>query len=496
MRKFAVFLAASLICVCGSSSLSAKITEDSLRKHIKILASDDFEGRDPGTEGEKKTIQYISSAWKSAGLKPAGKDGSWFLPVPLLQYGQSEAKVSFSSAGRTLKFNADEAILNSKDTRYKNGSVPIVFGGYGFKSDGGVIGNVTGKIVLLLTDKITAGNNGTRSANIAKEALVKAGAEGVILVAEGEPGNWTAMRRRFLSGPVVLEGTASRAAIEGAISSEFAVGMVTAAYKDWDKLRLKAKEASFDTVDLGVSASVDITTSIRRFESNNVLGRISGKKPGSGSIIFLSHWDHLGICRPESEADRICNGAVDNASGIAVITEVARVLSKSRHDRDIYFLATTAEEKGLLGARQFAAQPVMPLTEIVAAFNIDTIAVAPKGTKVAILGRGQTGLDAGIDQVTSKMKRRIQTSAEANALIRRQDGWALTEKGVPTVMVGGSIGDMSLLEKFLGGVYHGPDDELLPSTILSGAAEDADLHVALGKHFANVKSYQGNKTGG
>jgi hypothetical protein len=495
MRKIAVMLAAFTLCIFAAPLAAAKVSDASLRAHIKVLSSDEYEGREPGTEGEKKTISYISSAWKTAGLVPADKGGSWFQAVPLVEYGPDEAKVVFSSAGRTLKFNSDEVILIGKESSYQKKAVPVVFGGYGFKSDGSVISDVSGKIILLLTDRAAAGNNPGRSANVAREALIAAGAEGVILVADGEPGNWAAMRRRFVTGHATLQSEMMRAPVEGAISSEFAVGMVTAATRDWDKLRGEAKGADFDTVALGINAALDITTAIRRFDSQNVIGKIPGKKPGNGSVLFLAHWDHLGICRPEGEADRICNGAVDNASGIAVLTEVARALAKARYDRDIYFLATTAEEKGLVGAKYFAANPVTPLNQIVVAFNIDTIAVAPAGAKVAIIGRGKTKLDTMIDSVARKMKRKIEPSTDANSFIRRQDGWVLSEKGVPALMVGGSFADLSLLEKFLASDYHGPNDELTPSTVLSGAAEDADLHVALGKFFASTKSFKGNKTG-
>lgn len=496
LYKIAACYLSCAVCLSLTPDAIAKVSEDSLRLHIKVLASDAYEGREPGTEGEKKTINYITRAWQKAGLVPAGKDKSWFQPVPLLQYGQSQSKIVLSSSGRTLRFNADEVILTAKNDTYQNKAVPIVFGGYGFKENGDIISNVNGKIVLLITDKAAANIVPARSTSAAREALIKAGAEGIILVADGEPGNWNAMRRLFQSGPVALEGARERASVEGAISSEFAVGMVTAAMQDWDKLRGQARNSDFDTLPLGINAALDITTQIRRFESQNVIGKIPGKSPKSGSVLFLAHWDHLGICRPDSEVDRICNGAVDNASGIAVLTEVARDLAKSRFDRDIFFLATTAEEKGLLGIKYFAENPLMKLSEVVVALNIDTIAVVPAGGKVAIVGRGKTNLDPVIERVAATMKRKMQTSLDANSFLMRQDGWALSEKNVPALMVSSSFADVSLLEKFLTGDYHGPNDELSSSTVLSGAAEDADLHIALGKYFANVKKFKGNSTGG
>jgi Zn-dependent M28 family amino/carboxypeptidase len=208
----------------------------------------------------------------------------------------------------------------------------------------------------------------------------------------------------------------------------------------------------------------------------------------------------LGICKPEGEIDRICNGAVDNASGMAVLTEIARRLAKKRHDRDIYFVGTTAEESGLLGAQVFADDPVFPLENIVIALNVDTIAVAPRGAKVAIIGRGTTALEPEIESVALKAGRQIEKSTDANAFLRRQDGWVLTQKGVPALMLSGSFSDLELMERFLNGAYHGPDDEFGPTVELGGAADDAELHVALGKYFASAKKHKrainANKTGG
>jgi hypothetical protein len=511
MRKKAVVFAAHSAVLFAAlfaytPMIDAKVSEASLREHISVLASDEFEGREPGTPGEQKTIDYIANSWKVRGLVPAAQNGGWFEPVPLVQYKVGKSDFVFSSSGRTLKFNTEEIVLIGTESIYQKKAIPVVFGGYGFKADGQTISNVAGKIVLLLTDKPTKSEypkegGVDRSTRTARESIISAGAEGVILVADGEPGNWSAMRRRFSSGSMAIETLEKKAPIEGGISSEFAVGLVTAATRDWDKLRGLTKNADFDTVDLGINAALNVSTNVNRFVSNNVIGKIPGKKKGSGSVLFLAHWDHLGICRPESDTDRICNGAVDNASGIAVITEVAKFLRKGKHDRDIYFLATTAEEKGLLGAKQFASKPVVPLDQIVIALNIDTIAVSPAGASVAIVGRGKTNLDPIVDGITRKLRRKVDTSNDVNAYYRRQDGLALSEKGVPAIMVGGSFSNLGALEKFLASDYHGPNDELSSEMVLSGAAQDADLHIELGKYFASTRSFKGknpdkgNKTG-
>ncbi len=491
LSQLALFVsAASLV---SSPVLAKGVTEADLRGHIEILASDEFEGRKPGTEGEAKTVQYIAKAWAKAGLQPAAADGSWFDPVPLVQRGQGNAKYTFTAKGRKLRVASEDIILIGQQADYARSDLPLVFTGSGVKSDGTVAADVAGKAAFVLFDAENVPDN-MKSPRARREALIAAGAEAVIFVGDSK-GNWPTLRRLLLSRPIALESREKRALLEGAVSTEFAVGLVTAAGQDWDKLRTNAKQADYAGEMLGIDADLDVKTDVYRFNSSNVIGKISGRKKNSGALLFMGHWDHLGICGPEDAPDRICNGAVDNASGIAVMNEVAEALAKKKHDRDIYFVATTAEESGLLGAYAFAEKPVVPLGEIVLSLNVDTIAIAPRGSKVAIIGRGTTPLDAGVEAVAKKTGRAIESSTDANAFIQRQDGWALTQKGVPALMVGGSFADLNLMQKFLGSDYHGPNDELTDSTELGGAAEDADLHIALGRHFADTRKYKSKKAG-
>jgi Peptidase family M28 len=469
-----------------------KIDEDDLRPHIEILASDDFEGRQPGTEGERKTVAYISDAWAKAGLKPAATNGSWYDPVSLARRGPESAEVTFRVRGEKLRFVDDEMVLVGKEPSYSKDALPLWFAGYGVNAEGVAAKDVAGKAVLFLADRPAFGEDAIKSLTARRQALIAAGAEAVIAIG-GEQTDYPLIRRLLLARPITMVSREKRAPLEGVVGAQFAVAMVTASGGDWDKLRKSANSPDFAGSALGVTADFNVKSDVSLFDSSNVIGKISGKKPGSGAILYMGHWDHLGLCRPEGDADRICNGAVDNASGIAVMTEVARDLAKSRHDRDIYFVATTAEESGLYGAYAFAENPPFPLEDIVVALNIDTIAIAPKGAKVAIIGRGTTKLDPIIESVARKSKRKIEGSTDANAFIRRQDGWALTQKGVPALMVGGSFADLKLMEVFLDGDYHGPEDELTETTELGGAAEDANLHVALGKHFASTKKHKATK---
>jgi Peptidase family M28 len=205
-------------------------------------------------------------------------------------------------------------------------------------------------------------------------------------------------------------------------------------------------------------------------------------------VLFVAHWDHFGICGVPPAEEVICHGAVDNASGLAAMTEVARRLARGpRLDRDVYFLATTAEELGLLGASAFAEDPPLPLKQIVAAFNMDSVAISPTGTPLAIVGKGMTPLDPQIAAVARREKRVLLDSDAANAYVRRQDIWALLQHDVPTVMVSSAFADIARMEAFFEGPYHRPADNLKRPIELGGAAEDVAFHVALGRWFGDVR---------
>lgn len=224
------------------------------------------------------------------------------------------------------------------------------------------------------------------------------------------------------------------------------------------------------------------------FTSHNVIGVARGRRPDGKAVVLMAHWDHLGLCAPKA-ADKICNGAVDNASGVAAIIAVAEKVVRMGLDRDVWFVATGAEEWGLLGARAFADKPPLPLADIAAGFNLDTVAIAPAGAKVAMVSSPNSRLEYLVKDAALAMRRGWDGDREADNFLRRQDGWALAERGVPMVMAGGSFSNLALLKHFLAGGYHGPEDELGPNTDLGGAVDDANLHVELvrraaSRHFA------------
>ncbi|HET9356267.1 MAG TPA: M20/M25/M40 family metallo-hydrolase [Sphingomicrobium sp.] len=219
--------------------------------------------------------------------------------------------------------------------------------------------------------------------------------------------------------------------------------------------------------------------------SHNVVGKVAGRRPDGKAVLLMAHWDHLGLCRPPGAADRICNGAVDNASGTAAVLALVARVKAMKLDRDVWFVFTGAEEWGLLGAKAFARKPPLPLASIVAGFNLDTIAVAPAGMPVAIVAETNSPLVPLVRAAAAAVGRSWDGDQEAAAFIERQDGWPLTQMNVPMAMAGGSFSDMKRLRAFLGGAYHGPEDELTAATDLGGAVEDSNLHVELVRRAAS-----------
>ena len=465
------------------------ITEADLKQHIDILASDAFEGRGPGTAGETKTIGYIAQQWANAGLKGGLADGGWYDPVELIESAAGPSSLRFTNKGKAVKLPEDGIIIRGRDARAQLSKLPVIYAGFGVDATGKVAADVAGKLVLIRMDDPATGE--VKDLRSRRDAVAKAGAAAIFYIIGGEKAPWDAYKRAY-SETTTIASRQSAAAVDGIMRRDAAQALFKANKVDWDKAIADTVKPDFTGIDFRSKADLSATTNIRIVKSHNVIGKIPGKLGADkGVIMFLGHWDHLGICRPEGAADRICNGAVDNASGIAVLIEAAKRLSKNQPDRDIYFLGTTAEEMGLLGAYAFADKPVVPLDKIVAAFNIDTIAVVPKGEKVAILGRGTTPLDADIDAITRSMGREPETGLDSNVMVNRQDGWALKARGVPALMVSGSFADMKKLMAYLEGDYHKPEDQPGDKIILSGAAEDADLHVAIGKHFGSVTAWPG-----
>lgn len=468
------------------ASAQSAITADELRTDIAVLASDDYGGRAPGTRGEQLTTAWLADQWAKAGFKSGTNDPlhPWFAPVEIVERQPAGHSVSLRVNGRMQSVPADAVFASGFEAQARIDNAPVVLVADDWGLDGiddGVAGMVA--IIRDMPDR----PDSMPDAAARRDALFESGAAAVVTILNGttrlvdirpglsRPQNMLASAGMDKSITVFAEPSLLDMLGSDAGRSGFFSG-------GGDAPRLRKLDASI---------TIEIANRLTRLQTHNVIARLPGRRPSTGAVLLMGHWDHLGECRGPEAADRICNGAIDNASGLAVITALARRLgSMPRMDRDIYLLATTGEEKGLLGAYAFAENPPLPLTQIAVAFNLDMVALSRPNDPVVIVGRGSTTLDKALDKLTKRAGRKFDRSDKANVFLRRQDGWALQEFAVPTVMVGATFSHDARLQDFLDTHYHAPGDELHDGLDLTGAAADANLHLRFVKHFADASKFR------
>lgn len=457
---------------------SLDMIEARLAEDIGTLAADDLGGRYPGSEGEAKTQRWLIERYSEIGLQPGAGEGDWtqnFTLVrrqPLDESGASTATVTRGS--RSMSLSQGLIAVDPARDDASLADVPIV----------GLAPEIEEFQPRSLANRAVR----VPASDLPKLfAKLEVAAPKVLVVTtqtdeEYDKAAGLISRGRWrlgsdASGPAVLllspQNSARLTDMIGPNAKRHPDGLGLIAY---------------DTI-----LKVSIAQKVERIETANVIGRLPGRVPGAGAVLLLAHWDHLGDnCGPPDATDRLCNGAVDNASGLAVMTEAVRLATRAGPlDRDVIVLATSAEELGLLGAKAFVADPSVPLPTIAAAFNLDTMAIAPRGTPVVVLGAGKTALDYGISEVARVQGREIVPSDLQDAFLPRQDGWALLAEGVPTVLVSSALADQGDFESFMGSDYHRASDDPARDIELGGAAEDTLLHAALIRYFANLKTYPG-----
>ncbi|WP_324260662.1 M28 family peptidase [Altererythrobacter sp. H2] len=450
--------------------------EAALGRHIGVLASDEYEGRRPGTQGEALTLRYLAREWQAIGLESGTNDPAnpWYAPVDLVMAMPSAGVVSFTSAGRTVDLPEQAVTVFGTQRRDLVKGAPLLF-----------VGNVAKVQPIELVGRVPTLNFAGPQSMDRIEQLAASGAAAVMVLgtrAELAPliearshGAYRLASDDRPLAPIVLVDRDAALAQPG-------VQPFSGRFRDADR-------EDFRPTALPVTLSLDTRAQLADVRTHNLIARLPGRDPQLGAVLILSHWDHFGVCRPEGEPDRICNGAVDNASGLAMMTELARLLADGpRLDRDVYFLATTAEEWGLLGASAFVAEPPVPLSSVVGAFNLDTGALAPRGKPVAVVMQGLAPFDAEVLRVIAATGRAVAGQDVAAQYLRRQDGWALLQADVPTVLVSGSYADADLLDRFIQTRYHQPGDTA-DGLELGGAAEDVLLHLALVRHFADRERF-------
>lgn len=511
----------------------AEITADGLAEHIRALASDEFEGRAPGTPGGEKTRDYIAGAYKRLGVEPVGD--SYMQTVPLVEITLRPDQSSFSIDGEgapgALEYKTDIVYWTKRvEENLSFETSDLVFVGYGvvapeygWNDYEGV--DVEGKtVVILINDpgfatKDPAIFNGEAMTYYGRwtykyEEAARQGAAAALIIHDTEPAayGWGVVEGSWSGPQLDLErdnAGADRVVAEGWLSNETAQSLFEAAGLELSAQMEAAASVDFNAVPVeGLTASATLSNAIRRSEDANVVGVLPGSERPNEYVLYMGHWDHLGI-NPETEGDdKIYNGAVDNATGIAAILEIAErfAASETRPERSILFAAVTAEESGLLGSAYMAEAPPAPFRQIVGGINIDALLPTPPTKDLIVIGFGASELEDALKRVADERGRYLRPDEEPEkGYFYRSDHISLAKKGVPMIYAdsgvdlkdGGEEAGKRYAEDYTANRYHAPGDEFDESWDLSGMVETVEILFDLGEELANSDAwpnwYEGNE---
>jgi Zn-dependent M28 family amino/carboxypeptidase len=512
------------------------ITPDGLLAHIKVLASDEFEGRAPGTKGEELSVKYIADQFKQIGLKPGNPDGTYTLEVPLAGI-KSEPRMSFMIGDKTmdLKYPSDFVASSARlQPEIKIDKSEVIFVGYGVVApeygwDDYKDVDVRGKTLLMLIgdpaipdakdpskldDKMFKGKAMTYYGRwtYKYEIAAQKGAAAAIIIHEPEPAAypWQVVRSSWAKENFELDNPNKNMDAVSArswITLDVAKKLLADCAQDFEALKKSAITKEFRPVALNAKANIGIKQQIRSFKSHNVIGKREGNDPKLRDeyVIYTAHWDHLGR-HPELQGDQIFNGAIDNASGVASVIELAAAFTKLNPPpkRSVLFMATTAEEAGLLGAKFYAEHPLYPLEKTLADINIDGVNPWGKSRDLEDLTNGTSTLDDLLGEAAARQGRVMKPNTEPEkGGFYRVDSFEFAKAGVPVLHAARGIeiigkppeyGNQKR-DEFVAKHYHQPSDEVDPNWDLSGAVQDVQLLFEVGYQVANGDKFPEWKPG-
>jgi Zn-dependent M28 family amino/carboxypeptidase len=512
-------------------------TSDDLLRHIKTLSSDEFEGRGPGTKGEELSVAYITDQFKKLGLKPGNPDGTYVQKVPLAGF-TSAPDATLKAGGREMHLeNLKDYVAVSR--RYQEqvnvDDSDVVFVGYGVSApeygwDDYKGLDVHGKtIVMLINDPAVPdpSNPSKLDPNTFKgdamtyygrwtykyEEASRRGAAACIIVHETGPagypfevvsGSWG--RENF--DIVSADNNASRVGVESWITLDRAKELFAASGQDFDALKKAATTKEFKPVALNAKATFHVKNTLRKIDSQNVIARLEGSDPALKNeyVVYTAHWDHLGK-DDKAQGDQIFNGAIDNASGVATVLEIAEGFTKlaTPPKRSVLFLAVTSEEKGLLGAKYYAEHPLYPLNKTLADINIDGVNQWGRTSDITLIGLGNSTLDdVAKDAAQTQGGRTITPDPEPEkGFFYRSDHFEFAKQGVPALDPDAGVNfvgkspeySKQKRDEYTNNDYHKPSDEVKPDWDLSGAVEDAQLLFVIGYNVLQGDKYPEWKPG-
>ena len=525
---FVILIISAPVYASGSKQQAVdSITESILHKHIAILASDEFGGRAPFSEGEKKTLDYLENEFRRMGLEPGNGD-SYLQAVPLVSTTITSSPVLLIKGGRgPQRFSAPEqfVVRNPRITGGVNLSdVEIVFAGYGITApeygwnDYESL-DVAGKLVVVLVNDPGYATRNTRLFNgkamtwygrwpYKYDEALRRGAAGVLVVHEtgaaGYP--WGTLENSIPLPNFVIdnEHTENSLALEGWITTETARAVFSQADLSFDELKEAAKQRGFTGRALELTADIAFDTSILQRTSYNAVAGLAGSMRPDEAIIYTAHWDHIGTNPDITEGDNIYNGAVDNASGVAGLLSIAEAFSRLEQPlaRSVYFLFLTAEEKGLMGARYYVQNPVVPLNRTVAIINFDVINLIGPTQDLKVIGMGKSDLDSYLTKHAPGLELTPDPRPEAG-FYYRSDHFEFARAGVPALFTQGGIRHkehgaargLEAYDEYISKHYHRPSDEYDPDWDLRGAESDMKLLFKVGRDLADSDAWPEWKEG-
>lgn len=508
-------------------------------ENIKVLSSDEYEGRAPASKGETLATTFIEDQFKKVGLEPGNPDGTYFQNVPLVGIkADPSAQLVFTgdAGGRreTLTYADDFVAWTKRLEPAIDLDADVVFVGYGvvapeYQWDDFKGVDVKGKIIVVLindppvpdpqdpskldenTFKGKAMTYYGRWTYKFEEAAAK-GALGCLIVHQTGPAGypWGVVRSSNTGEQfslVAADRGMSRCAAEGWITYEKAKALFALAGRDFDALEKSALSRDFRPVDLRVKASLGLRNTIRTINSKNVVGKVVGSDPHLRDeyVIYTAHWDHLGI-GPEVNGDKIYHGAADNASGVAGLVELADgfVHAQPLPRRSILFVSVTGEEKGLLGSQYYSGHPLYPLSKTLADINMDGLNMLGRTRDIEVIGLGQSTVDGVVEAVAAEQGRVVKPDAEPEkGFYFRSDHFNFARQGVPALdphpggdYMGKPEGwGLQMRAKYTSEDYHKPSDKIKPYWDLSGTVEDLALLGEVGYRVANAQTFPVWKAG-
>lgn len=529
------FLSACQSADTGTSTADEKasfaaFSTESYSNYVTALASDEMEGRKPFTEGERKTLAYLEEQAKALDLQPGNGD-SYLQEVPLMEITTTAAqsmqvkspKGTFTLEGRedyVIWAGQIEPTIEMKQEELVFAGFGIVAPEYNWNDYAGL--DVKGKVVVIFVNdpgfyrKDSTFFNGSAMTYYGRwtykfEEAARQGAKGCLIIHDTAPAGYAinVVQNNWNTAKQYLDTRGKdlyKCAMEGWLSSEAAKKIFEASGSSLSTALDKALAGNFKPESLNTTISTSMQVDVKYDKSYNFIATIPGSEKPRETIIYSAHWDHLGIGKADSKGDSIYNGAVDNATGVAGLLEIAKAFKSlpEKPDRTIVFLAVTAEEQGLLGSAYYTLNPVFPLDKTVANLNMDMLNPYGKTNDIVVIGKGQSELEEYLDQEAKKADRYSVAEPTPEAgLYYRSDHFNFAKVGVPALFAGGGVDHAEkgeahgtkMREGYVANYYHKAADEVTDEWDMAGILEDLKLFFAIGKRLAYTEEWPAWKEG-